>query len=29
MDAKIYELKKRFGFDDDKIKEYIKTTYLK
>ncbi len=29
VDAKIYELKKRFGFDDDKIKEYIKTTYLK
>lgn len=28
-DAKVYELKKRFGFDDDKIKEYIKTTYLK
>lgn len=29
VDAKIYELKKRFGFDDDKIKEYIKITYLK
>ena len=29
IDAKIYELKKRFGFDDERIKEYIKATYLK
>ena len=28
-DAKVYELKKRFGFDDERIKEYIKATYLK
>lgn len=29
IDAKIYELKKRFGFNDERIKEYIKATYLK
>ena len=26
-DAKVYETKKRFGFDDEKIKAYIKETY--
>lgn len=29
VDAKIYELKKRFDFDDNKIKQYIRHTYLK
>ena len=28
VDAKIFELKKRFGFDDNKIKAYLKKTYL-
>lgn len=27
VDAKIYEIKKRFGFDDEKIKAYIKEKY--
>jgi len=27
-DAKVYETKKRFGFDDEKIKAYIKDNYL-
>lgn len=27
-DAKIYEIKKRFGWDDEKIKAYIEDTYL-
>lgn len=29
VDAKIYEIKKRFHWDDEKIKEYIITNYLK
>lgn len=29
VDAKIYELKKRFNFDDEKIKAYLCETYLK
>lgn len=28
VDAKIYELKKSFGFDDEKIKQYLKDNYL-
>ena len=28
VDAKIYETKKRFGFDDEKIKAWVKETYL-
>ena len=28
-DAKVYELKKRFGFDDEKIKAYLRENYLK
>lgn len=28
-DAKVYEIKKRFNYDDEKIKEYLKNTYLK
>ena len=27
-DAKVFELKKRFNFDDDKIREYVQSTYL-
>lgn len=27
-DAKVYELKKRFNFDDERIKQYLKDTYL-
>ena len=29
VDAKIYELKKRFRFDEEKIKAYLKETYAK
>ena len=29
VDAKIFELKKRFGFDKEKIKEYLIDTYIK
>lgn len=29
VDAKIFELKKRFGFDKEKIKEYLIDTYMK
>ncbi len=28
VDAKIFELKKKFGFDDAKIKEYLKENYV-
>lgn len=28
VDAKIFELKKKFGFDDEKIKEYLKENYV-
>jgi len=28
VDAKIYETKKRFGFDDERIKKYLKDEYL-
>lgn len=28
VDAKIFELKKKFGFDDAKIKEYLKQNYV-
>ncbi len=28
VDSKIYETKKRFGFDDEKIKAWVKETYL-
>ena len=28
-DAKVYEIKKRFGWNDEKIKAFIKETYLK
>lgn len=28
VDAKVFELKKRFNFDDDKIREYVQSTYL-
>lgn len=28
VDAKLYEQKKRFGFDDEKIKEYIREKYF-
>ena len=28
VDAKIFELKKRFGYDEEKIKEYLTETYL-
>ena len=28
VDAKIYEIKKRFGWDDKQIKAFIKETYL-
>lgn len=29
VDAKIFELKKRFGFDKEKIKAYLIETYMK
>lgn len=28
-DAKVYEIKKRFDFDDERVKAYLKETYLK
>ena len=28
VDAKIYEIKKRFGWNDKRIKAFIKETYL-
>lgn len=28
VDAKIFELKKRFGFDKEKIKAYLIETYM-
>lgn len=27
-DAKVYEMKKRFGFDDERIKEYLREKYI-
>lgn len=27
-DAKVFELKKRMGYDEEKIKEYLRETYL-